>query len=88
MLQVKDESLVAGAGAYVLLVLAPVLLKLAGLPFFAAMSWQKATVLVWGPWLMSLGFWLALGLVSVGQRLQEKRQAKLTINKALTAARS
>lgn len=83
MLKMKDDALVAGAGAYVLLVLAPALLKLAGLAYFVRMSWLKATVLVWGPWLMSVAFWLLLGLVSVSQWLLEKRQLKLKLHKGL-----
>lgn len=86
MLKVKDDAIVAGAAAYVLLVLAPALLKLAGLPYFVQMSWHKATVLVWGPWLMSIAFWLGLGVISAGQWLIEKRQHKMKIHPKSTVA--
>lgn len=77
LFKLKDEVLLASVLAYALLVLSPALLKLAGLPYFAQLSWLKATVLVWGPWLMGAGFWLALGLVSAGEWLATKRRRKL-----------
>lgn len=78
MFKLKAESLIAGTLAYVLLVLTPALLKLAGLAYFVKMSWAKATVLVWGPWLLGAGFWLVLGLESAGEWLLEKRRLKRT----------
>jgi hypothetical protein len=88
MFKLKEESIIAGALAYVLLVLAPALLKLAGLPYFVKMSWAKATVLVWGPWLMGAGFWLVLGLVSGGELLAAKWRHKIKVNNDLTLPRS
>jgi hypothetical protein len=87
MLKTKDEALVAGVAAYMLLVLAPALLKLAGWRYFVHMSWTKATVLVWGPWLLGAACWLLLGLVSAGEWLLARRQRKLPASPDLASSR-
>lgn len=88
MFKLKEATLLAGTVAYMLLVLAPALLKLAGLTYFVQMSWAKATVLVWGPWLLGAGCWLVLGLVSLGEWLVEKRRHPIKRHQELTTPRS
>ncbi|RYF03454.1 MAG: aldo/keto reductase [Deltaproteobacteria bacterium] len=47
---------------YMLLVVLPIVLKLAAAPRFAAWSWLQATAMLWGPWCL-LGALSAIGWV-------------------------